>query len=73
MGVDLLEFAVPEIAYVVAGRKKFKTTAKNVGRQTMKTQLGSRSTKQNATRVVPAKSAKQTSQLRREIVTNISR
>ena len=29
---DLLEFAVPEIAEVVSGRKKFKTAAKNAER-----------------------------------------
>ena len=33
---DLLEFAVPEIAEVVSGRKNFKTAAKSVGMQTLK-------------------------------------
>ena len=37
---DLLEFAVPEIAEVVSGRKNFKTVAKSVGKQTLKKQLG---------------------------------
>ena len=37
VGADLLEFAVPEIAEVVSGRKIFKTPAKSVGRQTKKT------------------------------------
>ena len=40
VGADLLEFAVPEIAEVVSGRKNFKTAAKNVGKQTLKKQLG---------------------------------
>ena len=40
VGADLLEFAVPEIAEVVSGRKKFKTAAKSVGRQTLRKQLG---------------------------------
>ena len=40
VGADLLEFAVPEIAEVVSGRKNFKTAAKTVGRQTLKKQLG---------------------------------
>ena len=31
VGADLLEFAVPEIAEVVSGRKNFKTAAKSVG------------------------------------------
>ena len=37
VGADLLEFALPEIAEVVSGRKMFKTAAKSVGRQTEKT------------------------------------
>ena len=40
VGADLLEFAVPEIAEVVSGRKSFKTAAKSVGRQTLRKQLG---------------------------------
>ena len=32
VGSDLLEFAVPEFAEVVSGRKNFKTAAKSVGR-----------------------------------------
>ena len=35
VGADLLEFAVPEIAEVVSGRKNIKTAAKSVGRQTL--------------------------------------
>ena len=34
VGADLLEFAVPEVADVVSGKKIFKTAAKSVGRQT---------------------------------------
>ena len=37
VGADLMEFAVPEIAEVVSGRKNFKTPAKSVGKQTEKT------------------------------------
>ena len=40
IGADMLEFAVPEIAEVVSGRKKFKTAAKSVGKKTLKKQLG---------------------------------
>ena len=40
VGADLLEFAVPEVADVVSGKKNFKTDAKNVGRQTLRKQLG---------------------------------
>ena len=40
VGADLLEFAVPEIAEVVCGRKKFKTAAKSVGKKTLKKTIG---------------------------------
>ena len=79
VGADLLEVAVPEIAEVVSGRKNFKTAAKSVGRQTLRKQLGSGSRKRKgaiggkqASRLVPKKSAKQTSRSRRDIFTNIS-
>ena len=72
VGADLLEFAVPEIAEVVSGRKNFKTAAKNVGRQTLRKQLGSGSRKRRASRVIPTKSTKQVSRSRRDIFRNIS-
>ena len=68
----LFDFAVPEIAQVVRGRKKFKTAAKSVGRQTLSKQLGSGSRKTTASRVIPTKSAKQISCSRRDIFTNVS-
>ena len=40
IGADILEFAVPEIAEVVSGRKNFKTAAKSVGKKTLRKQLG---------------------------------
>ena len=59
VGADFLEFAVPEIAEVVSGRKNFKTAAKSVGRQTLRKQLGEGSRrKRSASRVIPTKSAK---------------
>ena len=66
VGAELLEFAVPEIADVVSGRKKFKTAVKSVGRQTLRKQLGSGSRKRTANRVIPTKSAKQISRSRRD-------
>ena len=72
VGADLLEFALPEIPEVVSGRKNFKTAAKSVGGQTLRKQLGSGSGKRAASRVIPTKSAKQISRLRRDIFTNIS-
>ena len=47
VGTDLLEFAVPEVAEVVSGRKKFNTTAKGAGRQSLGKQSGSGSSKKN--------------------------
>ena len=72
VGADLLEFAVPEIAEVVSGRKNIQTAAKSVRRQTLRKQLGSGSLKRSASRVIPTKSAKQVSRSRRDIFTNIS-
>ena len=73
VGADLLEFAVPEIAEVVSGRKNSKTAAKSVGKQTLKKQLGEGSRKMTASRIIPTKSTKQISRSRRDIFTNISR
>ena len=81
VGADLLEFAMPDFAEVVSGRKNIKTAAKSVGRQTLRKQLGegqrSRrrtggSRKRTASRVIPTKSAKQISRSRRDVFTNIS-
>ena len=86
LGADLLEFAVPEIAEVVSGRKNFKTAAKSVGRQTLRKHLGEGSRRRTegskkrkgatggrqASRFIPTESAKQNSRLQRDIFTNIS-
>ena len=61
VGADFLEFALPEIAVIVNGRKKFKKAAKTVGGQTLRKLFGSGSRKKSARRVFPTKSAKQTS------------
>ena len=79
VGADLLEFAVPEIAEVVSGRKNFKTAAKSVGKQTLRKQLGRGSpgrtvgSRSKHKRIIPTKSTKQISRSRRDIFTNISR
>ena len=73
IGADMLEFAVPEIAEVVSGRKSFKTAAKSVGKQTLRKQLGERSRKRAGSRIIPTKSTKQSSRSRSDIFTNISR
>ena len=58
VGADLFEFAVPENAEVVSGRKNIKTVAKSVGKQTLRKQLGGGSRKKTACRVIPTKSGK---------------
>ena len=68
VGVDLLEFAVPEVADVVSGKKKFKTAAKSVGRQTLRKQLEGGKQK----RSIPVKSLKRSSRSRKDIFTNIA-
>ena len=73
VSADLLQFALPEIADVVCGRRKFKTVAKSVGRQTSWKQLGSGSGKKTASRNFPKKkSPKQTNRSQRDIFTSIS-
>ena len=68
VGADLLEFAVPEVADVVSGRKNFKTAAKSVGRQTVRKQLGSGKQK----RSIPVKSLKRSSWSRKDLFTIIA-
>ena len=72
VGADLFEFAVPETPVIVSGSKNFKTAAKSVKREFLRKQLGSGSRKRTASRVVLTKPAKQISQSRRDIFTNIS-
>ena len=81
VGADLLEFAVPEIAEVVSGRKIFKAAAKSVGKQTLKKHMGEGQGSQRRTgsrggskqkRILPTKSTKQSSRSRRDIFTNFS-
>ena len=50
-GAGWLEFALPEIAEVVSGRKCFKTAPQNVRRQTLRKPLGSGSREEIANRV----------------------
>ena len=62
-----LEFAAPEIAEIISGRKIFKTGAKSVGTTTLGKQLGSCSRIRTGSRVIPTKSAKKTKRPRRDI------
>ena len=72
-GVDMLEFAAPEIGEVISGRKYFKSAAKSVRKQTLKKQLVEESRKRTASRVIPTKSTRQISRSRRDSFANISR
>ena len=69
IGAGMLEFAAPEIGEVISCWKSFKTAAKSVGKQTLKKQLGSGSKQR---RIIPTKSAKQSSRSRRDNFTNLS-
>ena len=80
VGADLLEFAVPEVADVVRGKKNFKTAAKSVGRQTLRKQLGEGSRRRTGSRrtagskqkrTIPVKSLKRSSRSRKDIFTKI--
>ena len=66
VGADLLEFAVPEVADVVSGKKNFKTAAKSVGRQTLRKQIG----KGKQKRSIPVKNLKRGSRSRKDIFNN---
>ena len=69
VGADLLEFAVPEVADVVGGGKKyFKTAAKSLGRQTLRKQFGGGRQK----RSIRVKSLKRSSRSCKDIFTNIA-
>ena len=68
VGADLLEFAVPEVADVVSGKKNSKIAAKSVGRQTLRKQLEDGKQK----RSIPVKNLKRSSQSRKESFTNIA-
>ena len=68
VSADSLEFAVPEVADVVSGKKNFKIAAKSVGRHTLRKQLvGGKQRK-----IIPVKSLKRSSRSRKDIFTNIA-
>ena len=70
IGADMFEFAAPEIGEVMSGRKSFKTAAKCLGKQTLKSHLGSGSKRR---KIIPTKSTKQSSLSPRDILTKVSR
>ena len=68
VGADLLEFAEPQVADVVSGRKNFNFAVKSVGRQTLRKQLGGGRQK----RSIPVENLKRSSRSRRDVFTNIA-
>ena len=69
---DMLGFAVLEIADVFSGKQNFKAAARDVGRQTLKKQLGGGSRKRSASKVIQSKSKKRNSRSRRDIFRNVA-
>ena len=45
VGADLIEMAAPEIGIVLTGKKKFKSVAADVGKKTLRKQLGAERTR----------------------------
>ena len=70
VGADFLEFAVPEIAEVVSGRKNFKTAAKSVERRTLRKQLGGGCHRQNGAVCVREGGSKQRKSFQQNLLNN---
>ena len=60
VGAELMEFAAPEIADAVCGRKTSKTAAKSVRRQTLREHLVCGSRKMSASKIIPTKYVEET-------------
>ena len=71
VGADLLEYAVPEMAEVIIGKKKFKIGCNKCWQKDVEKQLGGGS--KRTRRFIPTKSTNINSRSRRDIFTNISR
>ena len=71
VGADLLEYAVPEMAEIISGKKYLKSAAPSVGKKTLRKQLGGGS--KRTRRFIPTKSTNINNRSRRDIFTNISR
>ena len=56
VGADLIELAAPGIGKILAGRKKFKSAATDVGKKTLRKQLGGR--KPRKRRIIQKRSPK---------------
>ena len=59
VGADLLDIAAPEIRNVLTGKKKFKSVAADVGKKTLRKQLGGgKIRKRRIIRRIPPKSSR---------------
>ena len=68
-GADLFEVAAPEIGEIASGRKKLKTSAKDVGTKTVQKQLGGgkKKSKRRTKRTISRKSSSKISRSRKDI------
>ena len=64
VGADLLEYAVPEMAEVISGKKNLKSAVTSVGKKTLRKQLGGGS--KRTRRFIPTKSTNINSRSRRD-------
>ena len=71
MDGDLLEYAAPEIAWLVSGEKKFMEASKNLPWKLLRKQLGGCTGEMVFTQSGPTKSVKQTNRSRKDILTYV--
>ena len=70
-GADLLEIAAPEIRNVPTGKKKFKSVAADVGKKTLRKQIGGgKIRKRRIIRRIPPKCSRRR-QTRRDIFSQL--
>ena len=73
IGADTLEFAVPEIADVVSAKKNINYSAKHVGRQSLRKQLGGDAGKRSPRSANPPKTTRGScSRSRKDIFSNVA-
>ena len=60
VGVDLLDIAAPEIGNILTGKKKFKSVTADVGKKTLRKQLGGgKNRKRRIIRRIPTKTSRE--------------
>lgn len=68
IGADLLEAAAPEIGNVITGKKKIKSFAKDVGKKTLRKQLGSGGKKRKKGKVIKRRKPTKNSRSRSDLI-----